>query len=343
MFFPRYTQPRYPKYCPKISSSGELQQTRASYEQQGGMLVKHFYRCCTKLGDEQYNRDRWQILQGPDQSYKFHLSILGTNRQIRKEAFAIFQRMNSFISLTHDHIGEELSWGIGPHNPKVSLLARGERACGFPGISMSIDFQVGYQDGVLRKNKPDSRAVSVFLVEDLLAACASIQGEVDHAGAGAGAASICISVSEHIGAVSTLLKNEYPTPGSRLSIFLTALGRLCGFKNVEIHGPVSSPYKSALIAAMCDQPLNVVETMESIGAQIDQGDEASKENHWDSAILAYGMALNTIRGSSFRLDRSANAVLIGGRFHGQQARRYVLRSETLISPSCQQQHMSLPS
>ena len=234
--------------------------------------------------------------------------------------------MNTFVSLTHDRIVENRLWGIGLQNLKIAILARGERAHEFPGISMSIDFDLDYQIGALWNNNQNSRASSVFLIEDLPAACASLQCKADRIGARK--ASIRISINSHTGAVSTLLENGYPMPDSKLSRCLTPLGRIRGVKHVEIHGPVSSPYKSAMIASMCDRPLDVTETMELIGTQSDQGDEASIETHWELAISAYKTALHTIDGCSFRLDRNEDVVLINGRFQNQQASRYVSVSDT---------------
>lgn len=246
--------------------------------------------------------------------------------------------MNTFVSLTDDRIVKNQSWGIGLQNLKATVLARGEKACGFPGVGMSIDFSTRSGVGVIKNNNL-SRAISIFLVEDLPAACATLQHEVDRAGAGR--ASIRISISSHIGAVSNLLvKNGYPTPDPKLSRCLTPLGRLRGVKHVEIHGLVSSPYKSAIIAAMCDHPLTVAESMELIGAQIDQGDKASMDDHWESAILAYKAALHAIHGVPFRLDHSEDVVIIGGRFHGQRASRYVSGGEFSTSSCCQQHYLS---
>ena len=249
----------------------------------------------------------------------------------------IFQRMNTFVSLTHEHSRENRLRDHGLQTFGVAVLAENNGADRFPGISMHIDFVVGIQCRVPWEGNLGKRAVSVFLIEDRHAVCAYLQRKVNqcaHHGAYhkiapyvhyaySDVVHIHISISSHIGAVSTLLENGFPRPDSKLSMCLDHLTRMRGLKHVEINGPVTSQYRSATIAAMCDQPLHGTATMKLIESQMDQGDDASIKYHWDSAVLAYKTALHTICGSYYYPDGSDDVILVGGRFQGQQVSRYV--------------------
>ena len=283
----------------------------------------------------QYDACRDRILMGPDQSYKFYLSILGTNHQIYEEAIDTFERENIFISLTHEYFGENRSWDNRLQDFGVAVFAIDDRARAFPGISMSIDFDIGNQPRTLWNNRMEMRAVSIFLVEDIPAVCASLQRRVDYYSNGAGSrdVNLQISLSSHVGAASTLLENGSPTPGSKLSKCLDPLRQIHGVNNVEISGPVSSLYSSDTIAAMCAQPLNATQTMKLVGTQFDRGNKASTNNQLESAISAYKTALQTIRGSCFDRNGDDDVVLIGGRFHGQLASWYVSAFPSPKSPS----------
>ena len=216
-------------------------------------------------------------------------------------------------------------WASGLQDFGCATLAIDNRARNFPYISMSIDFDVDVRVDLPRKDKQEKRAISVFPIEDLHAACASLQRKVNFYAYLGGAAdvNICLSINPHIVAASNLLGNGSAIPHSKLSNCLTPLTRIRGLRHVEIQGPLSHSVRSATIASMCDRRLSATETMGLIGAQMDQGDEASMEDDLKSAILAYKMALHTVRGSYFDRDGNDDIILIEGRFNGRKASQYV--------------------
>ena len=263
----------------------------------------------------QYNDHRDSILRGPDYTYRFHLSILGVNQQIRAEALDLHLREHTFISITHHRSTESPVYGSeGPHCG-IAVLAQGDQARTFPNIGMYIDFNAVGQPSVSASGELQKRVVSVLLIDVLAAACVTLQRIINFH---QDAFSISITISSSIGNHPGPPEGGSPIPCSPQRKCLDAMSKIRGAGRVEIHGPVDDSYRAATIRAMCSRNVSLEETMALVGVQTDQGDKALAKGKLESAIAEYRAAFHTLRSTPFPRNarEEFDQVLIRGRFRG---------------------------
>ena len=263
----------------------------------------------------QYNDQRQSILRGPDYTYRFHLSILGVNQQVRAEALDLHLRENTFVSITHQCAVEFLLYGSEGLDCGVTVLAQGHRARTFPNIGMYVDFDTVDQPCVSASDELQKCIVSILPIDALPAAYVMLQRRMNcHPIAFA----ISLTISPYLGNHSVTSEGGSPPPASGLRKCLDTMGQIRGAGRVEIQGPVSDPYRAATIRAMCSRHFCLKETMALVGVQIDQGDKALAKGKLESAIAEYRAAFHRLRRTPFprNADDELDQVLIGGRFHG---------------------------
>lgn len=239
--------------------------------------------------------------------------------QINKEVLNLFQRENIFVSLSSDlsarfdSIGDELSkYG-------VPIIYCCHQASVCPAIRMTIDIDGSDQPTAGVSRSEGRRATCMFMIEDLPAACTFLQSKVDDLD---GRSSIGITVNRRVQADSDSPEPGWFFPKTKVDQYLGPLCRVHGVNRVEIYGPLHPTDKATTIASMCGRRPKANEFMRIFGAQFDEGDKASNEGRLWAAIAAYKAALLNLRGSSFDGDEN-DEQLVGGRFHGRPAGRYV--------------------
>ena len=267
----------------------------------------------------QYNEWRQFILRGPDHTYRFHLSILGVNQQIRAEALDLHLREHTFVSITHDRSAEFPLYGSEGLDCGVTVLAQGDPARTFPNIGMYIDFDVVDQPSVSASGELQERVVSVLPIDVLSAACVRLQRRMKFHQV---AFSISITISASIGNHPGSSEGGSPISGFQLRKCLDIMSEIRGAGRVEIHGPVEDSYRAATIRAMCSRYSSLKETMALVGDRIDQGDRALAKGKLESALAGYRAASHTLRRTPFprNADDELDHVLHGGRFHGVRVR-----------------------
>ena len=168
------------------------------------------------------------------------------------------------------------------------------------------------------------RTASVFLLEDLSAACIPLQIMAKKSGRSRSS----ITVRPHVMDNSVLLANGNPISRAKLSRCLETLKQIRGADRVKIFGSVDPGYKKSVIASMCDS-WNGQKTMDLVEARFDKGDKAALKGHVLEALVEYKAAVHLIRGNCIHVS-ACNEKLVGGRFDGLWLIWYVF----LFSLSC---------
>ena len=179
---------------------------------------------------------------------------------------------------------------------------------------MNYTSSFGHMTGCLQK-----RAHSVFLLEDLSAACIPLQRMAKISGRSI----ISVTISPHIVDSLVLLEDGSPTAGSKLYRCLENLRQIQGIGHAEILGPVESVYKSSITADMYEK-WTAKKAMDLVEARFDEGDKAALKGRFSEAILGYEAAVHVIRGNLWGCGPSEHEeMLVSGRFSGVWARWYV--------------------
>ena len=201
-----------------------------------------------------YNDYRKRILDSPDHSYYFHMSILGTNQQIRTEALDLFDRENIFVSISLDYVGKYRDWTAEFRDCGAVELAQHEQARNFPRIGMRIDFESDIQPP--DNASPEECDLFVFAIEDFPAACGLLQRSIDRYQLFSSGVYIRVDISTR---VSELSLNS--RAGSKVSNCLDPLRCIRGARLMEIHGLEDCSYKAAIVATVCDRRLTLKEVI----------------------------------------------------------------------------------
>lgn len=232
----------------------------------------------------------------------------------------LFQRENVLVSMTYDN--EVYRWNTELRDCGVAIVAKHDQARACPTIGLIIDLNANDQATDNTTDSREQRATSLFMLEDLSAACIFLQRRMDRYNSRFQNSNIRVTVCPRVVAVSNGSEGDWLLPKTQASRYLGPLWHVHGATRVEIDGPVDPTYRAATIASMCGRRLKAKEYMRMVGAQFDEGDKASNEDGLWTAIAAYKAALMTIRGSSFDAE-DGYQTLVGGRFHGHLAGRYV--------------------
>ena len=264
------------------------------------------------------------ILNGPDYSYKFHLSILGANRQIRNEAMDVFERENTFISISHDQPERESyrGWDFERIDNGIPVVAKQKQAAQFLGIVMSIDLVVSGWSPLEISGWPEDRKIFIVTLEDLSAACTSLLLKIDIYNRenfldGHQKTAIHLAVKLASFPMRVSLEKD-----PRVKRCLDQLSHIRGAGTAEIQGPISPTYKASVQTALCDRRLSAKEAMSYVEKHSDQGDRLLLKHDLDSAISEYKAALDVLRGNTPTYV-DPEEILVEGRFSGVSAHRYV--------------------
>ena len=244
---------------------------------------------------------------------------MGVNKHLQHEAMEIFEQENLLVSITYETYETRWSYRGGVGDQSVAVIATGDQARSFPGIAMSIDFDAGYQPAIGNSGQREKRHTAVLAIEDLPAACATLQQKLTNYNTGSIAVAIRVTISNQVGKTSMISKDGVPVPGSKLSKCLNPLRQLRGAHLVEISGPTSASYKADTIAIMSGRRLSANEAMQLIGAHLDQGDKVFLANQLELAIKDYQAALYALHRSHLDVEHETSEKVIGGRYHGLEA------------------------
>ena len=231
----------------------------------------------------------------------------------------LFQRevvlvsLSSVVSAGVYSIGDELT-AYG-----VPIIHWCHQASACPAIRMTIHIDGSHEPTAGASGSEGWRATCMFMIEDLPAACTYIQRRVDDLD---DRSSIRITVNQPLQTDPDTPESHWWLPKSKVSSYLGPLWRIHGVGRVDINGPVHPTYKATTIASMCGRRLKANEFMRIVGAQFEEGDKASNDGRLWAAISAYKAALLIIRGSTLSADEH-DQKLVGGRFQGHPAGRYV--------------------
>ena len=283
---------------------------------------------------EEYNDRREAILAGPDHSYDFCPSMLGTSRQIREEIMGLIQREYILVSMTYDTEG--YGWNTELRDCGVAIVSQKAQARANPIVGLTIEVSASGQGTDDATDPHEQHQTSLFMLEDLPAACIFLQGKIGRYNRRSQDSNIRVIVSSPVGAISYGSQDGGLLRKSQVRRYLGPLWRLHGATRAAVYGGVDPTYKAAIIASMCGRRLKAKEYMRLVGVQFDEGDKALHEDRLWAAIAAYKAALLTIRGTSCDADE-IDETLIGGRFHGHLAARArdisEVRLHTLIAES----------
>ena len=106
---------------------------------------------------------RYRQMRRPAHVYRFHVGILGANRQINREASHVLYDRNMLVDV-QSNLAE---WDINFDRLGVPLIAENERALGFPPAVLKIEIEVGWvpwpgAPTLHVRNRIDSLAVLVL-------------------------------------------------------------------------------------------------------------------------------------------------------------------------------------
>lgn len=281
-------------------------------------MQKVYYRQAVLMYSPQYDSDRDSILQGSDYSYCFHTSILGASQKIRTEAMDLFRRENTFISIILDGKWVWYCELCKLENSGVAKLARNAQARTVPAVGMTVNFGAGHPPGIYYEKSRNEQTSIVIFLEDLAAACISLQRNFDRYGEHSQSVDLRIMLSRHLGDITSLSQNGFPVPNSKLWECLDPLRNIRGTNIVSIDGLASLSYTTTIMAKMREGPPDVSTFMARIEAQLDQGDQALREGDQVSAIDSYKAALNTVRAIALT-EEERHEVIVGSRFHDIKA------------------------
>ena len=253
-------------------------------------------------------------MKGSDYLYPFHTPILRANQKICAEALDLFKRENTFISIIFDDVFDNVLRPSG-----VAVLAEDTQARAFPATSMTIAIDVDESEYYTNSSRA-TRRMSLFLLEDLPAACVSLQHQTVWHNSHSRNLDFHITLNRHLGDIPSLFGDGLPVPGSKLWKCLDPLRNIRGANFVSIDGLADISYTTAIMAKLREGPLDSKKLIAMIEAQLDQGDQALLGGDLVSAIDIYKATLNTVRACSLNEDEQ-HEVIVSGRFQDIQAGR----------------------
>ena len=264
-----------------------------------------------------FDRNRLEILRGPDQTYDFDTAILGTNHEINKEAKDLCRRENNFVCLISQncsHLGHEFAEsGLQP-------VAKGPKAHGFWNVSMTLtlDFPTIYKRNCRGWTCPpeDGKPWNYIFCSSQLPELCRLLLERNAAIHGQPTLHIKIDSTVQTGLVT---ETESTTCGlSRSDQLLDPLRQLHSFRVVHIQGPLGDRYKNELIASICKECPTPQAVIQLSMLTLDRADEKVSRGHFTKANLLYKAALSSIR-SCRRNFRQKITVMAEGPFPGLTA------------------------
>ncbi|KAL8797319.1 MAG: hypothetical protein Q9195_000473 [Heterodermia aff. obscurata] len=205
------------------------------------------------------------------------------------------------------------------------VLPQYSKASACPAMGMSIELAV--TRGKVRGDNDEVRdllrlpnMVQAFTLDDLPAACVTIQRNIDEAVKWSQKVYIRIVVSSGIDRMEGLSDDLCPVPGSKLRRCLEPLRQLRDVCQVDLLVDGCPAYADNLANTMCGWRRTAKEIMDLAVTHFDRGDDHFHRKSPKSAIDEYKAALHTIRSGSFD-EKEFGREMIGGRFDGFSAVR----------------------
>ena len=195
----------------------------------------------------------------------------------------------------------------------VVVFARGAQARTFPAVGMAVNFGDGDPPRFYADVPPDERPRIVFLLEDLAAACISLQRKVDWYGRHSPNLDIRITLSPQLRHISSAFQHGFPVPGSKLWKCFDPLRNLRGASFMGIDGLASPSHTTSTLAKMREGPPDPRTFVAMIEVRMDRGGQALLQGDIESSIDLYKATLNTVQARSLDEDER-HQVILGGRF-----------------------------
>ena len=195
---------------------------------------------------------------------------------------------------------------LGACGVAVITQTRAVETCPFVGMSIELDSRLG---------RAYTR-MALFMVDDLPAACVSIQRKINDAIQGLGHPHLTFRINPEIERVAYLGDQAWPVPGSQYSKCLAPLGQLRGVSKVSVFEERDACYTATL--GIGGPQLSAKESMDLVVAHGDQAHQHRLDGSFRSAIDGWQTALGTIRRRAFEED-GLNEQMVGGHFDGLSA------------------------
>ena len=205
-----------------------------------------------------------------------------------------------------DPLNDSRSSHLGVCGVAVINESRAVETCPFVGMSIELDSHLG---------RAHTR-MALFTVDDLPAACVSIQRKIDDAIQGSGHPHLTFKINPEIERVTYLRDQASPVPGSQYSKCLEPLGQIRGVSKVSVFEERDACYTATL--GIGRPQLSAKESMDLVAADWKQAHQHRLAGSFRSAIGGWQAALHTIQRGAFKGD-GLNEKMVGGRFDGLSA------------------------
>ncbi|KAM0798572.1 hypothetical protein BDR22DRAFT_858925 [Usnea florida] len=277
------------------------------------------------MNSKAYSNNRYDILNGHDQTYEFDTAIFRTSREINEEAKDLCRRENNFVCLTSRR-------GISLEISGLQLVAKVPKAQGFWNacMTLTLDCPTAFDLPETSPWKQD-KCEMVYAPEDgnpcnyifcnsqlpefcriLLENGVKVLRQME----------LFVEIDSTVQTGQATKTESTVCDHSRLDELLDPLHQLHSFKVVHVQGPLDDGYKNELMASICkDRPTPEAVVQRSM-LHLDRADEQASKGHFTKANLLYKAALSSIRCCKWPWGRIPRipTIMADGPFPGLTAR-----------------------
>ncbi|CAF9922819.1 MAG: hypothetical protein ALECFALPRED_002234 [Alectoria fallacina] len=308
------------------------------------LLVAKYTMTEPNMTSKEYDCNRCNIQDGPDQTYHFDTAILGTNRKINEEARDVCRRENDFVCLTSlrpSRLGYEVE------EQGVQMIAKGSKARDFWNISMTLILDPaalrGWPPGGPRYRGPnrwldafeDGRPWRyIFCSDELPEFCRLLlKMSMDDEDI-LRKTTLYLDINPAIGNGQAIDIDSNPAGLSRMERLLGPLRQLHSLGAAQIQGPLSGHYKGEVIKSICKECPTAMDIINKTMVSLNQADDQASKGQLVQANQGYKKALSFLRSCCWRYDEREFVMKSGPfpRLEAEQSiKNFVVRLQARIA------------
>ncbi|CAD6594353.1 MAG: hypothetical protein ASARMPREDX12_008700 [Alectoria sarmentosa] len=296
------------------------------------------------MTSKEYDCNRCNIQDGPDQTYRFDTAILGTNRKIYEEARDVCRRENDFVCLTSlrpSRLGYEVE------EQGIQMIAKGSKARDFWNISMTLILDPaalgGWPQGGPRYRGPDRWLDPsedgrpwryIFCSDELPEFCRLLLKMSMDDDDILRKTALYLDINPAIGNGQAIEIDGNPAGLSRMERLLGPLRQLHSLGAAQIQGPLSGHYKGEVIQSICKDCPTAMDIVNQTMVSLRQADDQASKGQLLQANQGYKKALSFLRSCCWRYDEQEFVIKSGPfpRLEAEQCiKNFVVRLQARIA------------
>lgn len=233
-----------------------------------------------------------------------------TNRRIYEESVNLFQRENYFVHLTSSRPSffiQNLPW------KGMKMIVSGAQAHRFSYVAMTLTVDLPGPDRDWADKQPYNH---LFCLDELPIFCRLLLKDFGEYHEGQHLQSTAIHIDIHATREQQSWEIDRSASGlMRLHKLLNPLRQLHSLGTAIIEGPLSTSYRSSIIADLCKECPTAMDVIGTAAVMLRQGDQQISRDLFVDAINKYKTALNHVRSSCW-VNGERRIIMDSGPFPG---------------------------